>query len=122
MFDLLNLNYIRTEIVSQKTGNRNLREKEDNIENEKQINKSNKENNKKATNIEEIIESSEEDKIQKLELTKDKIMEFQTKDAKEIENFINQLTFYGEDVFMEKHRPNREKYAIGKGHDALIKI
>ena len=122
LFDLLNLNYIRTEIVSEKTGNRNLREKEDNIENEKQINKSNKENNKKATNIEEIIESSEEDKIQKLELTKDKIMEFQTKDAKEIENFINQLTFYGEDVFMEKHRPNREKYAIGKGHDALIKI
>ena len=27
LFDLLNLNYIRTEIVSQKTGNRNLREK-----------------------------------------------------------------------------------------------
>ena len=39
LFDLLNLNYIRTEIVSQKTGNRNLREKEDSIENEKQINK-----------------------------------------------------------------------------------
>ena len=49
-------------------------------------------------------------------------MELQTKDSKDVENFINQLPYYGEDVFMEKHRPNREKFAIGKGHEALIKI
>ena len=121
LFDLLNLNYIRTEIVSEKKGNAYLREKEEN--NEKQINKSNK--NKKSTNIsniEEIIDSSEEDKNIKVELTKEKIMELQTKDYKEIENYINQLPFYGEDVFLEKHRPNREKYPIGKGQEALIKI
>ena len=49
-------------------------------------------------------------------------MELQTRDTKDIENFIDQLPFYGEEVFMEKHRPNREKYAIGKGREALIKI
>ena len=31
LFDLLSLNYIRTEIVTEKSGNRNLREGEDNI-------------------------------------------------------------------------------------------
>ena len=49
-------------------------------------------------------------------------MEMQTKDVKEIEIFINQLPYYGADVFLEKLRPNREKYPIGKGHEALIKI
>ena len=125
LFDLLNLNYIRTEIVSQKTGNRNLREKEDSIENEKEINKSHKDKSKKAANIsnmEEIIESSDEERKVKIELTKEKLMELQTKDTKDVENFINQLPYYGDDVFMEKHRPNREKFAIGKGHEALIKI
>ena len=122
LFDLLNLNYIRTEIVKEKKiGSRNLREKED--YNDTKINKSNK--NKKTTNIsnmEEILDSSEEEKNVKVELTKEKLMELQTKDCKEIENFINQLPYYGEDVFLEKHRPNREKYPIGKGHEALIKI
>ena len=122
LFDLLNLNYIRTEIVKEKKiGSRNLREKED--YNDTKINKSNK--NKKTTNIsnmEEILDSSEEEKNIKVELTKEKLMELQTKDCKEIENFINQLPYYGEDVFLEKHRPNREKYPIGKGHEALIKI
>ena len=125
LFDLLNLNYIRTEIVSQKTGNRNLREKDDSIENEKQINKSQKDKTKKSTNIsnmEELNESSEEEKKVIVEISKEKLMELQTKDSKELENFINQLPYYGEDVFMEKHRPNREKFAIGKGHEALIKI
>ena len=125
LFDLLSLNYIRTEIVSKKIRNINLREKEEtNIENEKQINKSNKDKVKKITdisNVDEIIESSEDEKT-KIELTKEKLMEIQTKDSKEIENFINQLTFYGEDVFMEKHRPNKEKYSIGKGKEPLIKI
>ena len=126
LFDLLNLNYIRTEIVSKKVGNRNLREKEEtNINNENQINKSHKDKVKKITdisNVDEIIESSDDEKNTKIELTKEKLMEMQTKDSKEIENFINQLTYYGEDVFMETHRPNKEKYPIGKGHEALIKI
>ena len=127
LFDMLNLNYIRTEIVSQKVRNLILRQKEDLIDNnEKQINKSNKDKSKKTTNIsniDEIIESSEEDNKKIIvELTKEKIMELQTKDVKDIENFINQLPYYGSEVFLEKHRPNREKYPIGKGQDALIKI
>ena len=125
LFDLLNLNYIRTEIVSEKSGNRNLRGNEETlIENSQQKHK-NKDKAKNITNIsnvDEIIESSEEDKKTEVELTKEKIMEMQTKNSHEIENFINQLPFYGEDVFMEKHRPNREKFAVGKGHEALIKI
>ena len=125
LFDLLNLNYIRTEIVSQKTKNRNLREEENNIENEKQINKTHIDKNKNSVdniNEDEIINSSFEEKNKAIELTKEKLMEMQTKDYKDIENFINQLEYYGSDVFLEKHRPNKEKYPIGKGQEALIKI
>ena len=49
-------------------------------------------------------------------------MELQTKDSKDVENFINQLPYYGADVFLERLRPNREKYPMGKGQDSLIKI
>ena len=125
LFDLLSLNYIRTETVKKKIGNRNLREKEDNIENEKQLNKANRDKNKKKTNIsnvDEIIESSEENKKINVELTKEKILELQTKSSKDIQDFIELLPFFGEEIFVEKMRPNKEKYAIGKNHDALIKI
>ena len=125
LFDMLRLNYIRTEIVSKKVRNLNLREKEDLIDIEKETNKSNKDKSKKEINnlnMDEIIESSEEDKKINVELTKEKLIELQTKNYKDIENFINQITYYGADVFMEKIRPNREKYPIGKGQDSLIKI
>ena len=126
LFDLLSLNYIRTEIVSEKIRKNTLREKEDNINNEKQLTKSIKEKTKKnikmTTNEENVIDSSDEEKNIRVELTKEKLMEMQTKDSKEIENFINQLPYYGSDVFLEKHRPNKEKYPVGKGHEALIKI
>ena len=125
LFDLLSLNYIRAETVKKKIGNRNLREKEDNIENEKQLNKANRDKNKKITNIsnvDEIIESSEENKKINVELTKEKILELQTKSSKDIQDFIELLPFFGEEIFVEKMRPNKEKYAIGKNHDALIKI
>ena len=125
LFDLLSLNYIRTETVKKKIGKRNLREKEDNIENEKQLNKANRDKNKKITNIsnvDEIIESSEENKKINVELTKEKILELQTKSSKDIQDFIELLPFFGEEIFVEKMRPNKEKYAIGKNHDALIKI
>ena len=125
LFDMMRLNYIRTEIVSQKVRNLNLREKEDLIDNEKQANKSNKDKLKKSTknlNNDEMIESSEEEKKITVELTKEKLMELQTKDSKDVENFINQLPYYGADVFLERLRPNREKYPMGKGQDSLIKI
>ena len=100
-----------------------MRKKEDNIENEIQLNKSHK--NKKSMNssiMDEINESSLENKDIKIVLTKEKIMEMQTKNSKEIEHFINQIPYYGSDVFLEKHRPNKEKYPVGKEHESLIKI
>ena len=125
LFDLLTLNYIRTAIVSEKKENKNFRENEDNnIDNEKQNAKSYRDKkSKNISNRDDIVDSSDEDnKNSFMELTKEKLMEMQTKDCKEVENFINQLPYYGADIFMEKHRPNREKYPVGKGHDALIKI
>ena len=126
LFDLLSLNYIRTEIVSEKTGKNNLREKEEIIDNDKQVTKSQIEKgNKKSinNNLEEIAESSDDDKnIKTVELTKEKILELQTKDSKDIEYFINSLPYYGADVSLEKHRPNKERYPIGRGHEAIIKI
>ena len=127
LFDLLSLNYIRTELVNKKTGTRTLREKEDIIENEKQLIKSqNEKNNKKSSinnNLDEIAESSEDEKnIKVVELTKEKLLELQTKESKDIEIFINSLPYYGSDVSLEKHRPNKERYPVGRGHEALIKI
>ena len=93
LFDLLSLNYIRTEIVSEKIGLKKLRENENNIDNENQMRKSYRD--KKITNIsnrDDIIESSyEEIKNITIELSKEKIMELQTKDYRDIENFIYHL-------------------------------
>ena len=55
-------------------------------------------------------------------MTKEKILELQTKSSKDIQDFIELLPFFGDEVFVEKMRPNKEKYAVGKSHDALIKI
>ena len=126
LFDMLSLNYIRTELVNKKSGNKNLREKEDIIENQKQVSKSqNDKNNKRSAdnNLDEVAESSEEEKNDKIvELTKEKLLELQTKESKDIENFINSLPYFGADVSLEKHRPNKERYPVGRGHEALIKI
>ena len=126
LFDLLNLNYIRTEIVTEKIRNKCLRENENIIDKDKQINKSNIDKSEKLKNIsnrDDINESSEEEnKNKNIELTKENILEMQTKKCEDIENFINQLTFYGADIFMEKYRPNKEKYPVGKAIDPLIKI
>ena len=122
IFDLLTLNYIRTILVKEKSGNRNLREKEELLENEKITKKTTHEKSqKKNDNLDEIQESSEEDR-KIVALNKDKILELQTKDVKDIENFINVLPYYGYDVSLEKHRPNRERYPVGRGHEPLIKI
>ena len=76
-----------------------------------------------GNNLDEIAESSDEEKnVKVVELTKEKLLEMQTKESKDIEEFINQLPYYGSDVSLEKHRPNKEKYPVGRGHEALIKI
>ena len=126
LFDLLRLNYIRTKIVSEKKINKKYFKSEYTIDKENQIDKLNiykNENIKNISNRNDINESSDEDnKKIIIELTKEKIMEMQSKNSKEIENFIEQLTYYGDNIFLEKIRPNKEKYPFGKSIDPLIKI
>ena len=124
IFDLLNLNYIRTVIVKKKSGMKNLREKnEENLNAKSDIKVKIIGKNKKKRKNDIIEESSNEDE-EKLEvmITKDKLLELQTKDSTDIKIFINLLPFYGNDVSLIKHRPNKEKYPIGKPQEPLIKI
>ena len=124
IFDLLSLNYIRTILVEKKSGKRNLREKEEISEADNIAKKgtSEKYRKKNDSNLDDIQESSDEDKKIDLVLNKEKILELQTKEIKDIENFINLLTYYGSDVSLEKYRPNKERYPVGRGHEPLIKI
>ena len=125
IFDLLYLKYIRTIIVEKKSGFRNLRENEDELDNNKNINAKNKKNNKKEQrkkDDKEINEESSDDELVETKITKEKLLELQTKDSSGIKNFINSLSFYGKDVSLIKHRPNKEKYPTGKPQEPLIKI
>ena len=123
LFDLLTLSYIRTELVEKKKGTKILRNKESTFENvNTSVRTQGQKSNKQSLNN-NVDESSEDEKNKKIvELTKEKILELQTKDTKDIENFINSLPYYGAEVSLEKLRPNREKYPVGRGHEALIKI
>ena len=44
------------------------------------------------------------------------------KDVREIKTFINVLDFYGNDISLVRHRPNKEQYPCGKAQEPLIKI
>ena len=121
-FDLMNLKYIRTIIVKKKSGLRNLRTKND--EDEIINNLSNKQilqKNKKNKNEDKFEESSNNVKIEAI-ITNDTLLELQSKDSNEIKAFINLLPFYGNEISLIKHRPNREKYPVGKAQEPLIKI
>ena len=124
IFDLLNLNYIRTIIVQKKSGLRNLREKEENDDEEKN-NRKNENKEKRRRKIEHELnlggDSSEENSIQVI-ITKEKLLELQTKDSNSIKSFINILPFYGNETSLIKHRPNKERYPTGKAQEPLIKI
>ena len=125
IFDMLSLHYIRTIIVKKKSGLRNLREKEEDNESKGLISSkilTKKRKTKKKTNKAVIDEESSEDEKIKIFLTKEKIMELQTKDSNGIKSFINILPFYGEEISLIKHRPNKEKYPAGKAQEPLIKI
>ena len=125
MFDLLNLNYIRTILVKKKTGLRNLRD----IDNEEESSKTSFVNSKGNTKkikigMLELMGASSEDENKKEEvvLTREKILELQGSDSNYIKNFIFSLPFNGNDVSLEKHRPNKEKYSAGKITEPHIKI
>ena len=128
MFDLLNLNYVRTIIVNEKSGLRNLRNIED--EEEKDILMENKNNiNKKGKNKKNVIYDEEEDdedydfdKKNNNLLTKEKVIELQANNYIEIRNFVFDLPVYGSDVALEKFRPNGDRYSASKITESLIKI
>ena len=55
-------------------------------------------------------------------LNKDKLIELQIQNYSDIRAFIVSLPIYGSDVILERFRPNRDKYSVGKIHESLIKI
>jgi len=118
IFDLLKLNYIRTLLVTYKSGLRNLREREINRNSIIELNSGKK--RKRDKRRESIEDFSEEGA--KYILTKDKILEVQGKDSEEVKTFIYILDFYGSDISLVRHRPNKEKYPCGKDQEPLIKI
>ena len=128
MFDVKRLGYIRTVLVEQKSGFHNLREEEnEEKEGSEASKKSGQRNKKKAKDKDEdlnvIVESSEdEDKKEEMVITKEKIMELQTKKSEDVKNFIFSLPFHGHDVSLERHRPNRERYPVGRPQEPNIKI
>ena len=125
MFDLINLRYIRTVIVNEKSGLRNLRD----IENKKdhplhKQSMKNIKNIKKGLMNEQENEYSEtlEEKCNEFLLTKEKIIELQERTYSEIKEFIFTLPVIGTDISLERFRPNREKYSASKITESLIKI
>ena len=68
-------------------------------------------------------DSDEEQKKEEMVITKEKILELQQKDSAGVRAFIfNNLPFHGHDVSLEKHRPNGEKYPVGRPQEQTIKI
>ena len=128
LFDILKLHYIRTITVDKKTGYRNLRDKEESKDEDKnkklnnaQINK-NENIKSSAKENKNIIEEDDEDENKEYILTKEKINELQGENYSHIKNVINTLPFFGRDVQLEKHRPNREKYPVGRIQEPNVKI
>ena len=129
MFDVKRLGYIRTFLVEQKTGFfNNLREEENEEKEGSEASKKSGARNKKKTrekdedqNIKEES-SGDEDKKEEMVITKERLLELQTRDSNGVKNFIFSLPFHGNDVSLERHRPNRERYPVGRPQEPNIKI
>ena len=123
LFDLLTLHYIRTIIIKKKSGFRNLREKDELNDSKDLISDDSFEKKKRKKKKEKKIdEDSSNDEKKDFLLTKDQVLELQTKDSLGIKTFINFLPFYGSEISLIKQRPNKEKYPVGKAQEPLIKI
>ena len=129
LFDILSLNYIRAIIVDKKSGKNNLRDK-DNIKekndknNQKRtrIQSTEKKETKTLNNNNNLIEEDEDGIKKEFILTKEKINEMQGENCSYIKNIIDNLSFYGRDVQLEKHRPNKERFPTGRIQEPKIKI
>ena len=130
LFDILTLHYIRTMIVDNKSGLKNLREKEEDIsydidnknENFSQANNKSERRKNKQENLGVTDDEDDEEKKKEIVLTKEKLNEIQGESCDFIKDFIFNLTFYGRDVQLEKHGPNKEIYPVGKIQEPHIKI
>ena len=130
LFDIITLHYIRTMIVDNKSGNKNLRDKEEDInndidnknENNAQINNKSERRKNKQENLGATDDEDDEEKKKEFILTKEKLNEIQGESCEFIKNFIFNLTFYGRDVQLERHGPNKEIYPVGKIQEPHIKI
>ena len=122
LFDLLTLRYIRAKIVKEKSGFRNLRgmDEDKDDQNDKTLIKSGE--NRKNTQDSFIQEDLSEEEKKEIAITKDKILDLQTKDSNGIKSFINILPFFGNEISLIKHRPNKEQYPAGKAQEPQIKI
>ena len=140
LYDISRLNYIRAELVKEKT-----KKVEEVNENQTSLNTS---TNKsilvssglvKKTGTKELIsedtnkdekerrnsesQSSEEKEAEKEnQLTKEKIQEFHVKTSEEIKAFIKTLNFYGKDIFLKKKLPNKEENNAGYSIEPNINI
>ena len=128
MFYLYKLDYVRTYVVEQKSGLNNLKSKEDEDYFNKEgiylnnfgILKTKKEKREIEISEEESSENTEKHKHSIL--TKDRVLELQVHNFIIIRNFIFSLPLYGEDVSLERFRPNKDKYSASKITESLIKI
>ena len=93
---------------------------------EKELSEDSITNKKKSTDKEDEInnkeDSDDENKKDDLVITKEKILELQQLNASGVKAFIEKLSFFGNDVSLEKHRPTREKYAVGRAEMPNIRI
>ena len=125
MFYLSKLSYIRAHQVEQKSGLRNLKFQDNEIDiDKKEINKSDMRMSKKKRSSIQISDddSSENSKKNLLSLTKEKIFELQNNNFIQIRNFIFSLPIFGTDVALERFRPNGDKYSASKISESRIKI
>ena len=134
MYDILHLNFVRTQLLKK---NKNKDEYFIRPKNDTQIiqtisnnNELLKKKSKKVkirrsynNNSDEEDENDKNSKEGNLNvLTKEKILELQSRSSQEINDYINSLKYFGADINLEKHRPNKELYPAGKISEPNIKI
>ena len=133
MYDLYNLNYIRIKLVYEKEGTindelktiHNFQSKLNQINisfiSHGSITEDMNKNIKKIKKTKKEESSSEEEEPLK-EISKEIINKMQTRSTNEIQEYIFSLAFYGKNISLEKHRPNKERYPTGMSAEPIIKI
>ena len=130
LFDMLRLNYVRTVLVTEKskgyqdnrpvivdTSSKNSISKQPTVKASKKA----KRKGGGKNNEESELSDDEQPKVENL-ITKEKLIELQARNSDDVKAFIVSLQFYGADVSLEKHRPNKERYPVGKAQEPEIKI